>query len=254
VNPRNASRLPGLRIAATYERMSLLAADFITAELSRRPDLLLCASAGDTPTLAYDLLGVGSQHLPPLFERLRVCKIDEWAGLAADHPAGCETYLRDRLLRPLGIGPDRRVGFRGDAPDPQRECARIARWLAAHGPIDVCVLGLGTNGHVALNEPADTLTPHAHVVALARSSRQHPMIRSLRPKPTHGMTLGLAEILASRRILLLVSGRHKSPALARLLRPGLSTRFPASFLWLHPDVTILCDREAAADLPREVRR
>lgn len=229
--------------------MSEEAADFICGELKERPDLLLCASAGVTPTRTYELLAARYARDPGLFKQMRVLQIDEWCGLAPGSPATCRADLQTKLLGPLHITPDRYKGFKTDAPEPKTECARIARWLAAHGPIDISILGLGTNGHVAMNEPAAAMTPHAHVAELARSSRQHALLKNLAKKPRYGLTLGMGDILRSRRILLLVSGRRKRSAMSRLLKPVITTRFPASFLWLHPDATVLCDREAAVDVP-----
>src|SRR5258708_10106799 len=105
-------------------------------------------------------------------------------------------------------------------------------WLAKNGPIDICILGLGLNGHVAMNEPAPELAPHAHVAALARSSLHHPMLKVLKSKPRYGLTLGMRDILASRLVLLLVNGTHKQAALKRLLQPAVTTDYPASFIWL----------------------
>jgi len=180
---------------------------------------------------------------------MRVLQIDEWCGLPPGSPATCQADLQTKLLEPLRITRDRYKGFRTDAPEPETECGRMARWLAAHGPIDICILGLGANGHVAMNEPAAYMTPHAHVAELARSSRQHALLKILAKKPRYGLTLGMGDILRSRRILLLVNGKRKHPALSRLMKPIITTRFPASYLWLHPDATVLCDREAAVDAP-----
>jgi galactosamine-6-phosphate isomerase len=236
----------GLRIQVldSYEAMSCAAADFIWRELRQQPNLLLCASAGATPTRTYELLAARCDRAPKSFARLRVLQIDEWGGLAPGDPATCAADLRMKLLEPLGITRNRFKGFRSDATDPGAECARIARWLAANGPIDICVLGLGRNGHVAMNEPAEALTPNVHVATLAESSQNHAMLNALAKKPRYGLTLGMADILRSRRILLLVNGNRKRPALRRLMKAGITTRFPASFLWLHPDATMLCDREA----------
>jgi galactosamine-6-phosphate isomerase len=240
---------PKIRVARTYDAMSQEAADFICSALEQRPNLLLCASAGGTPTRAYELLAAHYARAPGLFKQMRVLQIDEWCGLAPGSLATCHADLQTKLLGPLRITRDRYKGFRTDAPDLQTECGRMARWLAAHGPIDVCILGLGANGHVAMNEPAAAMTPHAHVAELARSSRQHALLKTLAKKPRYGLTLGMGDILCSRRILLLVNGKRKHPALSRLMKPIITTRFPASYLWLHPDATVLCDREAAVDVP-----
>jgi galactosamine-6-phosphate isomerase len=241
---RDSSALE-VEVAETYEAMSRRAEQLIVRELKRNPALILCASAGSTPTRLYELLGARYVRQPRLFGRMRVLQIDEWGGLSSESLASCEEDLRSKLLEPLRVNKNRYVGFQSAAADPEAECSRVASWLANHGPIDICILGLGLNGHVAMNEPAETLVPKAHVAQLARSSLHHPMLKGLARKPRYGLTIGMGEILASRKILLLVNGAHKRAALERLLQPGATTRFPASLLWLHSEVTVLCDREAA---------
>ena len=233
-----------LEVADGYEAISRLAEQRIVAELKQRPGLILCASAGNTPTRTYELLAARAARQPRLFTRMRVLQIDEWGGLARGSPGSCERDVRVKLLEPLGIEPERYIGFRSDTANPEADCARIAEWLANHGPIDICLLGLGMNGHVAMNEPGASAIPQAHCAKLSRSSLEHPMLRHLPRKPSYGLTIGLGDILGSRRILLLANGRHKRAALERMMRPKVTTRFPASFLWLHPRATILCDREA----------
>lgn len=232
-----------LEQAPSYEAMSRRAADLIVAEVKRKPDLLLCVSAGGTPTRTYELLAKRAARRGGLFSKLRLLQIDEWGGFPADHPASCARDLRAKLLEPLRVVPDRYTGF-NTAAEPAQECERMAEWLSRHGPIDICLLGLGVNGHVAMNEPAATVAPHAHVARLTRSSLNHAMLKQSRAKPRYGLTLGMGDILSSRMVLLLVNGQHKRAAMKRLLKPEVTTRFPASFLWLHPRATVLCDREA----------
>jgi putative deaminase/isomerase len=236
-----------LRVAKDYQTMSRWAAEFIRAELKFCPNLLLCASAGGTPTGTYECMAADYRQSPKLFRQLRVLQIDEWGGLRRGNPATCQADLQAKLLAPLAIGPDRFAGFKTDAPDPQRDCQRIAHWLAVNGPIDICLLGLGLNGHIAMNEPADHMVPGVHVSELARRSLHHGMLKDLAEKLRYGLTLGMGDILRSRKILLVVSGQSKRAILKQVLQPRVSTRLPASFLWLHSDVTILCDRDAAAE-------
>jgi galactosamine-6-phosphate isomerase len=235
-----------IKTAATYDELSQRAADVILGELKQRPDLLFCASAGNTPTLTYQFLAAKYERKPDLFRKMRVLQLDEWGGLPRPHPASCYADLKSKLLGPLRISPNRFRGFRGDISDAETECRKMTGWLAAHNPIDLCLLGLGKNGHIAMNEPGPNLIPQAHVAKLTASSRKHSMLTGVESKPNYGMTLGIAEILASRRILLLVSGASKATILTRLLESPVTTRLPASFLWLHSDVTILCDRDATA--------
>lgn len=221
------------------EALSRAAAALIVAAVRERPSLLLCAATGASPTRTYARLAEAARDEPGCFDRMRVLKLDEWGGLPMDDPGSCEAYLRAHLVGPLGISEDRYVAFRSDAPDPEAECRRVDAELRRQGPIDLCVLGLGRNGHLALNEPADALVPHAHVAALAPETQQHPMIRHVAQPPAYGFTLGMAGILGARRILVLVSGAHKREPLERMLTPRITTHVPASLLWLHGDVTVL---------------
>ena len=115
-----------------------------------------------------------------------------WAG--DDTPASCETYLAQHVLQPWNIAPDRYLAFQSDAVDPQQECARVQTALDAWGTIDVCVLGLGANGHLGFNEPGEIAHPFCHVAELTEATRQHPMLTDTQADTEYGMTLGLADI------------------------------------------------------------
>jgi len=108
----------------------------------------------------------------------------------------------------------------------------------------LCLLGLGLNGHLGLNEPGRALKPWPHVATLTGATRRHAMLKTAGGAIRYGMTLGLANLLASRRIVLLVSGRHKRAPLRQLLRGAVTTHCPASLLWLHPRWLLICDRAA----------
>ncbi len=231
-------------IVPDHTAMSRAAAARVREVAEATPALLLCAASGGTPTDTYAALAA----TPAVFAAMRVIKLDEWAGLPMDHPATCEHYLRRTLLDPLGIPAARYIGFRADAPDHEAECARVRAALAEAGPIDLCILGLGRNGHIALNEPARALSPFCHVATLAPGSRMHPMLTETGATVSEGMTLGLAEILQARRVLLLISGPEKRGPLARLASRRIETAAPASFLWLHRAAEVICDAAAAADL------
>ena len=241
--PASSSGLK-VRVAKTYAAMSSQAADIVCEELKKRPDMVFCLSAGGTPTGLYQELVKRQIRNPKPFRRFCAMGVDEWGGLPAGSPGTCQADLENKLLDPMKVKRSRRRLFRSSSPSLERECERMARWLGANGPIDVCILGLGLNGHVAMNEPNRVLTPHTHVATLARSSSHHPMLKSLSRKPRYGLTLGLHDILSSRKILLLVSGEAKRSILQKLLRSQITTFLPASFLWLHPDATVLCDQAA----------
>lgn len=236
---------------ADHEAMSEVAAARIAAQLRRKPDSLLILATGDTPERAYQLLAENGRAEPGLCDRLRILKLDEWGGLSMDDPATCEVALRRALVSPLGIGPDRFAGWQSEPPDIQHECDRMTQWLEKHGPADMCVLGLGLNGHLGFNEPGECVMPGPHRAELSSESMQHSMLCQARGQPGYGLTLGLRDILQSRKILLLVSGARKEPQLRRLLQPIITPHFPASFLWLHAAVTVCCDAAALPASPAD---
>ena len=229
---------------ADHEAMSQAAAARLVAQLRRKPDSLLILATGGTPERTYQLLAERGRAEPGLCDCLRILKLDEWGGLSMDDPATCEVALRRTLVDPLRIGPERFAGWQSAPSDIAAECDRMRQWLAEHGPADLCVLGLGLNGHLGFNEPGDHMQPGPHQAELSDESRRHSMLDQARRQPVCGLTLGVGDILHSREILLLVSGAQKAPQLRRLLRPEISPQFPASFLWLHAAATVCCDEAA----------
>jgi galactosamine-6-phosphate isomerase len=230
-------------VLADHEAVSRRAADQVLAALRENPNALVCLASGGTPSRTYELLAAEGVRRPQLFAHMRVLKLDEWGGLAENEPGTCEHHLRSTLIDPLGLG-ERYTAFASSPADPAAECNRMAAWLATHGPIDVCILGLGVNGHLGFNEPAAELQPHAHVATLSSASLGHAMIGATAARPTCGLTLGMADLLQARSVLLLVTGAAKREPLARLLEGRITTMLPASLLHLHANASLLCDEAA----------
>ncbi|MGL4513165.1 MAG: 6-phosphogluconolactonase, partial [Lacipirellulaceae bacterium] len=176
---------PTVHVAADHEAASASAADWIERVVRETPAALLVLASGSTPTRCYELFAERGRRDPALVASLRVLKLDEWGGLPGDAAGSCEEHLRRVFVDPLGLA-DRYVAFDGMASDPAAECQRVAAWLAANGPIDACVPGLGVNGHLGFNEPADELQPHAHVARLSAASLGHAMVREA-SAPTCGL-------------------------------------------------------------------
>ena len=237
------SREVRFRVLPDRDALNRQAAALVWEVAGAKPDLLICLASGDTPTGTYAQLA----RAPARLTGARFIQLDEWTGLGAGDPASCAAYLQRTLCGPLAVPPERWIGFHGDAPDAVAECGRVAAALTESGPIDLCILGLGRNGHLALNEPSDSFDPFCHVANLDAQSRAHPMLAETAVAVRQGLTLGLGDILRAHRILLLVSGSAKRAPLARLAARRITSEMPASFLWLHGDTTCLCDRAAAAN-------
>lgn len=231
--------------ARDHEEVSRLAADILTSELIQRRSPLFSCITGRTPRRAYDVFveRVRAGRLPT--EGLRHVQMNEWVGLGSHDPGSFAHTLEDALLGPLGITPDRRITFNGLAADPYAECHRVQQALTSQGPIDLMILGLGVNGHVAFNEPGVQLSPNAHLAELSFATRQaHLPTGAVEDQPEDGMTLGFADIMAARRVVLLVSGVHKAAQMSRLRQQDVTTEFPASMLWMHPQAVCIADEAA----------
>jgi len=233
-----------IEILNTYVDLSQRAKDIIIQEIKKKKRLLLCTATGGSPTGTYELIGKAYEKQPELFTQLQIIKLDEWGGIPMNHPATCESYLQNYLIQALQVSGSRYISFNSNPADPILECTNIQAKLDKAGPIDLCILGLGMNGHLALNEPADFLHPHCHIAALSAMSLEHSMISELQIKPTYGLTLGMANILCSKMILIMINGTRKKRIVSEFLSKKITTLMPASFLWLHPNVTCLIQEDA----------
>lgn len=226
------------------DELSWKAKDYVVQEIEKNKNLLLCVATGASPTRTYQLLAHKFQEQPQLFDQLRIIKLDEWGGIPMDQTGTCESYIQTYIIQPLQIPESRYIGFNSNPEDGSKECKTIQEKLRKEGPINLCILGLGMNGHLALNEPADFLQAHCHVSKLSPSSLQHPMTNEMQDKPSYGLTLGMADILQSQKVLILISGQQKQAIVKQFLSQKITSSIPASFLWLHPDVTCLIAKEA----------
>ena len=226
----------------SLEELNDKVSDFVMEELQKNTTALVCAATGNSPTGMYKKLAEKKDRLD--VTGLRFVKLDEWYGPPMDNPGTCEYYLQKHLLQPLNIQPEQYTAFTSDAQDPLGECERIQYYLTENGPIDICVLGIGKNGHIAFNEPSTELNAGVHIAQLTPETLEHGMAKIINTKLEYGLTLGMADILQSKLIILLVNGPHKRDILNNLLTSNISTHLPASFLWLHPNVYCYYTEEA----------
>ena len=228
----------------SYQELSLKAKNLVIKEIEKNKRLLLCTATGSSPTGMYQQLCTEFQENSELFAQLRIIKLDEWGGVEMDQPGTCEQYLQQNLLQPLQIPESRYTGFYSNPENPILECERIQDKLKTEGPIDLCILGIGMNGHLAFNEPANYLQPFCHVAELSEMTLQHAMASKMNFKPSFGFTLGMADILHSKMILILIAGKEKREIVQKFLSKKVDSSVPASFLWIHPNVYALITKDA----------
>jgi galactosamine-6-phosphate isomerase len=225
-----------------FSEMSRKGFEIVKAEIDRNPELLFCVASGGSPSGLYAEMVAHRKQNPDFCSSLRVVKLDEWGGLEPGSTFTSEFDVQGKFILPMGITGDRYSTIDPFTEDPRGACTEMKAFLNASGPVDVCILGIGVNGHIALNEPANALQPGYHVCELAETTLKNGMVRALNQPPTFGMTMGVGEILSARKIILFISGSGKKDAFDQLLKEEVTTHFPASLLWLHPNVDVIIDQ------------
>ncbi len=218
-------------------------AEALAGRIAARPDLVLCLPTGSTPRPVYDRLADALARAATSLAGVRIVLLDEYLGLPVGHPIRCDVQLRQRL-------PERSaefVTFDVDGPDPATACAAYDAAIGDRGGLDLVVLGLGTNGHIGMNEPGTRPDAPTRVIELAPSTMAAARAYGADPPPTHGVTLGLAGILAAREVWLLVSGARKAAILREMLEGPVTTDVPASLLRGHPGLRIIADDASRPD-------
>ncbi|MEN2283432.1 6-phosphogluconolactonase [Algoriphagus sp. SE2] len=230
-----------------FAQMSKKGADLVHLEVEKKPDLLFCAASGGSPSGLYELMHKKHQINPKFFKKMRVLKLDEWVGLPPDSTFTSEFDIKEKLLNKLEISTDRYISFNSQTKNPDEECKRIENEILKSGPIDICILGIGQNGHIALNEPGEKLTLDCHVAELSRTTLSSGMIQSVGIPLKYGMTLGVGTIMSAKMVLLFIAGKGKEKALQTLLKKEITTKLPASMLWMHPNAHLIIDQSSIED-------
>jgi glucosamine-6-phosphate deaminase len=233
-----------VHILADAAAVGSAAADLVQALLAANRRAVLGLAAGTTPAGLYRELGRRRIDL----SAATVFSLDEYLGLPAGHPAAFARFFQDHLftaLRPRHIHL-----VDGNPRDVEASCAAYEAKIRAAGGIDLQILGIGGNGHIAFNEPGSSLGGRTRAVRLSAATRaaNQGAFPDGEAVPERAVTMGIGTILEARRILLLAFGAGKAQAVARALEGPVTAMVPASALQLHPAVTVLLDAAAARDL------
>jgi glucosamine-6-phosphate deaminase len=217
------------------------AADYIADRLRHEPRSVLALPTGKTPLGLYAELVRRSREGEVNFTQARIFNLDEYCGLPQTHPESYAAFLHRHLIAPLNLPSERVRLLRGDAADLEVECRDYDTEIDQSGGIDLCVLGLGANGHVAFNEPGSPWNQRTHIVELSQSTRaSHADDAAASWQiPTRGITLGIQNLLETRDILLLIAGAHKERAKAALYRGVEDLDWPVTSLLNARSLTVI---------------
>jgi glucosamine-6-phosphate deaminase len=228
-----------------------IAADGISALYEARPDAVLGLATGSSPVGVYDELGrrVSSGRLS--LARARAFMLDEYVGLPGDHPERYRNVIQRDFVDKVDIDPAAVAGPDGAADDLVAACAAYEKAIADAGGIALQILGIGTDGHIAFNEPGSSLASRTRIKTLTRQTRADNARffgDDVDAVPQHCVSQGIGTILDARHVLLVAAGRHKAEAVHQLVEGPVSAMWPGSALQLHPHVTVILDPSASSRL------
>ncbi len=229
---------------------STLAIRLIEA-ISLKPRIVLGLPTGRTPVALYREIRSRSHRGHVDWSQVRTFNLDEFVGLGAGDAGSYRSYMQAELFDHLRIEPVNIGMLNGRALNLAAECARYERAIELAGGIDIQILGIGANGHIGFNEPSAALDAETHVAELkgeTRASNAGLFGGDLSRVPTHALSMGMATILHAQEIVLMATGAEKSEAVAGMIDGMITTQLPASFLQVHPRVTVMLDRGASSGL------
>jgi glucosamine-6-phosphate deaminase len=237
-------------VLPTAADVARLAADVIERVLTTEPAPVLGLATGSTPEPLYRELIRRHRDEGLTFAHARAFTLDEYVGLPADHPQRYAAVIRTGLTDLLDLKPDAVQGPDGSAADLTAECVRYEQAIVEAGGVDVQIAGIGSNGHIAFNEPGSSLASTTRLKTLNARTRADNarFFADADEVPRHVITQGLGTILRSAHLLLIATGESKARAAARAVEGPLAAVFPASVVQLHPHATVLLDAAAGSTL------
>lgn len=231
---------------ADYDEMSRKACELVVDKIKEMGNPVLGLATGSTPEGLYQRIIEKYKQGEVSFENVTTFNLDEYVGLAGDDPNSYRYFMNEKLFKHVDIPIDKTHVPNGVAKDLNVECENFEEIIQEVGGIDLQVLGLGTNGHIAFNEPGTSFESRTSVVDLTQETLEanKRFFDSIDEVPTQALSMGIGSIIEAKEIILLVSGEAKAAALSRVINGEVTEELPGSILQQHDHVTIIADEAA----------
>ncbi len=238
-------------IAADKQEAGRLAADEFQTLMNEKKDIVLGLATGSTPIPLYQELIRREQAGLLDFSDVRSVNLDEYKGLAPDHPQSYRFFMQDNLFNHVSIKPENTIVPDGLAVDVEKMCMDYEKKIEEWGGIDIQLLGIGHDGHIGFNEPCDIFPKYTHEVELEEITREanKRFFDSIDDVPTAAYTMGIGTVMSAKKILMIATGKDKAKIVYNSFFGPVDPMIPASILQYHPDVVLVLDEEAASLLP-----
>jgi len=229
-----------------YTLMSAKAADVLIELIIDKPNSVIAWATGRTPIGLYQELTDEIKQGELSFKEIISFNLDDYVGVPSDHPASFHLYMKQHLFDLADIKPANIYLLDGNSDDLEWQCQDYEHLIKQAGGLDIAVLGIGRNGHIAFNEPGTSFDSRTHLVDLANSTRED-LAKDFASgqAPRQGITIGLGTIMEAKHIILLASGRAKENIIKKALHGPITPTVPASILQKHAQVTVILDQAAA---------
>ena len=233
-------------ICDNYEEVSKEAAKIFAAQVYMKPDSVLGLATGSTPVGMYKILADMNQRGEISFKDCKSFNLDEYYPLAPDNDQSYRYFMNTNFFDHIDIDKANTRVPDGMAADPEAACKAYDQAIDEAGGVDIQVLGIGQNGHIAFNEPDEKLVCGTHLTSLTESTinANARFFEKKEDVPTQAVTMGMASIMKAKTIILLANGKAKHQAISELLDDKISTSNPSTLLKVHPNTIIICDKEA----------
>ena len=240
-------------IKDSSEEMAKLAAEWIAEVVRRKPKCVLGLATGSTPIGTYKELIRMHRQDGLDFSRVTTFNLDEYVGLDPEHDQSYHYFMWENLFKQININPKNVHLPDGKAKDIPAFCRWYEEQIVKSGGIDVQLLGIGSNGHIAFNEPGSSLGSRTRVKTLDERTRQDNarFFKSMKEVPKYAITMGIGTIMDARQLILLANGSGKAEAIQKTCEGPITAMVPATVVQLHPKATIIVDKPAASKLTRE---
>ncbi len=232
----------------TEEQIGIAAGNYMCGQVLQKPGSVLGLATGSTPIKAYkQMIDLYSKGVVD-FSQVTTFNLDEYVNLDVKDKNSYHTFMHENLFDHVNI-PEENINFLdGNAQDLEQECRDYEKKIKKAGGIDIQLLGIGSNGHIAFNEPADCFQRWSHVVTLKESTVKDNsrFFKSIDEVPTQAVTMGIGSIMQAKKILIIALGTNKAKAIKQLIDGNVTPMCPASVLQFHTDVTLMLDKGAAS--------
>ncbi|HZJ98593.1 MAG TPA: glucosamine-6-phosphate deaminase [Tissierellaceae bacterium] len=242
-----------LFVEKNYDDLSERASKILIEEIEKNKNIVLGLATGSTPIGTYKRLIKAHKEKGLDFSKAKSFNLDEYVGLNGNHPSSYRYYMDNEFFNHINIGKSNTFVPNGKAENLEEYCKEYDRLIEENGGIDMQILGIGTNGHIAFIEPSEELVTCTSIVKLKESTiiDNSRFFKSIEEVPKTAISMGISSILKAKKIILLANGKNKANAMANILdNDKISTKVPASLLKLHSDVTIILDEEAYSETRR----